>query len=786
MLKTTSLQTPKSGRSRFSKALPAPPPFPAEAAANGTNLNLMPTYTHTPAPTLLTHTQTRTPTYTHTPTYMSGPVSRRPVSPPSSGLPLLKQLPPIDLGPPLPPPKEFEKGILDWDTPMATAAAKPLDSPLPPLPQKPGPPPLMSIPRRRPVGAPAQALSPAVTLAPAPVPVPVPVPVLSPIPASTAAPSLAPSPAPATAPEIISPNPLPSPVTSLSSLLSAYNTDHTSESTPRSSTNSTNDTPGTKDSYSDVSPNQEGSRGTDSPTLPADPKVQSATKDGGSQPPPPPIKDPQPDRQQHQNGSPISDHASTEQLWRRRSVKSDKNIAISELKLTSSNGSTVASGQPSISSQGAPSGASSAYSGPLPSHPSTQTASSAPSAQVRVPLPKSSNAGLPGKNVRPVASRQQINEGEDMGQLASRLKSKDNDNNNNGGYGKNKAPPQQHMLTTTDPSKPLPTINAPPTITRLPTPEYEHNEARSPLSNTVISPVSPASSPELPVDANPSVSPASPPAAANNTNPVLGYQTDNSGLGVPRPLVGLPSSPAANRGQNRPVNQPFPTRSSSKAGSPNEARQPATEVPGSLQVGIQREPPRPANPEYLRTISETGSAASGQTLKTKDNSPNLGASLDASLPERQTGEDEETMTDNPGAALFPRDWFTPIPEDGILDPPPLKDMHFRCITNHRYMTANRQRYNPIACGTCGLRDRNSDAYICSACHLNICAICSGNLRRCRGDLRQLTEQIKGRAAPVDQDDRTVTLTQAAHNGEGDHMGGRSFERENVGGRQHMQ
>ncbi|KAM7197737.1 hypothetical protein V8F33_005461 [Rhypophila sp. PSN 637] len=740
MFGSSSLQTPKSGRSRFSKALPAPPSFPSEEDG--------PTLTAPSNPPPYQN-------YQHTRT----PVRQSPASP-TGGLPFLKELPPIDLGPPLPPPKAFEEGIFGKEAGV-TNLVKPLNSPLPQLPLKPGPPPPMSIPRR-----------------PSPVTLPAP----SPVPVSTAAPSLAPSAAPDIAPTVISPNPLPSPVTSLSSLLSAY-TDHTSESTPRTSTNSTKDSPGTKDPYPPASPNPGASRGTDSPTLPAGPQTQSGVRDDQPLPPPLPEKDYQPQPQSRvgtQDVSPTVNTSPTEQLWRRRSVKSDKNIAVPELKLTSSNGSTVASGNITNSSQGAPSGVGSTNSVPLSSHVQEQTEFSNPT-KITTPLPRSTNAGLPGKNIRPVPSRQQIKEdGSAMGQLVSKSNSKgqrawsrERDNKGDGKTGVGSM--NQHTPTTSAPGKSLPNTKAPQIIARLPTPDYENHEPRGPYSATVISPVSPASSPELPIDGSSAVSPTSPRGAAENTYQALEPNQGFSNLDVRRPLVGLPSSPAASRIQNRPVNQGFPARTSSKAKAPSDdvgTYKQAAEIPESLQVGNQRQLPTPAfNTPDISPVSRTGSAELEKTSTPSKESPQLGVNNDTSFPGPKTANEEleDNMTDNPGAMLFPRDWFSPLPADGVMDALPLTDRHFRCITNHRYMTANRQRYNPIACATCGQRDRISDAYICSACSLNVCPTCSGNLRRCRGDLRQLLQQIKDMGTTTDEDDRTVTITQMNGNGGGDQI-----------------
>jgi hypothetical protein len=117
------------------------------------------------------------------------------------------------------------------------------------------------------------------------------------------------------------------------------------------------------------------------------------------------------------------------------------------------------------------------------------------------------------------------------------------------------------------------------------------------------------------------------------------------------------------------------------------------------------------------------------------------------LPLREADPNQPDHTDHPGAALFPRNWYKPSPANGddnthIPDARPLTDRHYRCLTQHRYMTANKQRTNPVACRTCGHKDRNAECYICSACHLNVCSGCAGLLKRFKGDLRLVLREVR--------------------------------------------
>jgi hypothetical protein len=744
-METSTLQTPKTGRSRFSKALPAPPSFLSDTKSKfKSNLPSLPPSLPSLPPQLpplslgfsTANATARTEQQQQT-------VTRIPVASPR---PPDKLLPPINAGPPLPPPKQLPVK----EAPAMAAVSRPLDSPLPPIPRKLAAQPPMTIPRR-PVAA-----------APPPVAV------------VQAAPALAPAPA--------SPAASPSPVGSISSLLSAYS-NHSAESTPRSSTNSANDLSSAKGSYSTISPGEPAKDSLARLESPSTTLSSPSSSDRNAQkqevnrsrnpaaydqdlPPPPPLKDnhrpntppvdPKPQTQLSQsptatqpqtpltNSSPQQD-----QLWRRRSLRSEKNLAVPELKLVTSHGSTAASAV--ISSQAASSSPNQQQHVVKPQDQPQSTPSAAGS---RVSPSAGANPAFPGRNIRPVASRQQIvAQGEDnMGQKASNLvrdlASKGQESNSairTEEKDATRAPPPAPDVS---PMKPMPNIAAPHSIARLPTPEYESSDVKHPIVQTVVSPVSPASSPDLPTDPKSAVARKTVREVENQvrhakSSPALAPKT-----GIPafagRPPVGLPSSPAANRDRT-PNQSQFPTRTSSRLGDQHRpsaaaARREAAGAAG-LPVPKQREQQFRPVQDDMRTISENGSTASDETVKPKVLGLGVISGNDdsvRSVPQPPPAETEELdHTDNPGAALFPRNWYKPLPADEVMDARPLENKHFRCLTGHRYMTAARQRVNPIACRTCGQKDRNAECYICSACHLNICASCTGKLRRCRGDLDQL-------------------------------------------------
>lgn len=653
--------TPKKGKSRFSKALPSPPAF------------------------LLKKTL------------------------PPSPLPARK---------PLPSPKQTEQALPPRTT-SANAAAKPLDSPLPPVPintrAAAPPPPPMTI-TRRPVAA-TSSLSPTSSDLP-----------------------------------LASPDDSP-----LSSLLSAYSdSNRSSELTQVSSDHDDSHdarpvnggTP--QDSYPANAPE------ISSPKLdelffaplsihPADDNlirgngssIQQGQSGGrqeqetpGQLPPPPTKESGQDGRQTSPTHQPNQTSESTStsqaqsqsttqpQIWRRRSLTTEQNIAVTELNLATSHGSTAP--PTSLITKAAP--------GPPPKDAAQLRPGQPIDASNKSPLPPlTPNAGLPGRNIRPVGSRQQLvgESADSMGQKASRVKNtlkKAGPESDRGTVHERESQSNNALPSfAVHPAKDKTPVQ--PVQQRLPTPEYDSGDLlKSPIVETIVSPVSPASSPDLPSQRRqqpgvPADKPLPSPATgalglypgsslSNQTggNP-LNQKPSQQGL-ASRPPVGLPTSPAANRSGPSPAPNQFPARTTSKAQTEGVA-QPV---------------------ERSRTLSETGSI---ETVK--PHVRDFAISFDTKpLAE----EPREEYTTNPGALRFPRAWAKQIPEGTVFKPVPISEKHHRCITKHQLMHQCRNTYYPLACQACGLKD-NSWRYTCSSCNLRICKSCHTNLRKMGGNLRAL-------------------------------------------------
>lgn len=649
--------TPKKGKSRFSKALPSPPSFFQKKSLP-------------PAPL----------------------PSRKPVPSPVS----VSSLPPR--------------------TSSANSTTKPLESPLPPVPSSAKTSPPMTI-TRRPVagGDPKDS-----TLSP--------------------------------------PSPSDSP---LSSLLSSYSdSNRSSDSTQLSTNGATTPVNNTQqDTYPAIATLEDS--GKISPRLDElffTPLTINSTDDlikgsngagipersGGllqeaaKQLPPPPVKESELEPAQRQRMSPayrpnqasaptaqpqpaIIDSPQAEpqsQIWGRRSLKSEKNLAVTELKLVSSHGSTGSTSSTSEAPPGPPPKDQKGLS-QLHPHNSSETSSTSPASNCN-PLPLTPNAAFPGRNIRPVAPRQQSGEDntDTMGQEASRLKASLKKGGAKGDNGENVKPVKHKENQASLPSFAVhpASNNAPAPLNRLPTPEYDSNDLlKSPIVETIVSPVSPASSPDIPSDRRqlpvaPHEKPLPPPArsAPSHSQKTLPSQ----GLGVRSP-AGLPSNPAASRSASGAPQTPnqFPARTTSKLQEPRTISQP-------VQKG--------------RTLSETESV---ETVKPHIRDFAFSENVGKPLAEEPR---ENEFTDNPGAQRFPRAWGKQISEGMVFQPVPISARHHNCITKHRLMHQCRNTFYPLACQACGLKD-SSWRFTCSSCNLRICKSCRTSLRKVGGSLHGLRQ-----------------------------------------------
>lgn len=694
---TSTLRAPDKGRSRFSKALPAPPPS-LDSSMNKNNTMVLP---------------------------------RRKES---LGLPTL-------------PPKEI----------TTTMLAKPLDSPLPPVPLKTGAPPVtMSIPRR-PVASP---------------------PAVSPPPPAE-----------------------PSPVGSISSLLSAYSRG-SSDSILRSS----DGTASTKDSYLEISPKKEDSINNGLKKIDylpplsfsfSDHEVQEKTsqkpQDGPKKavekletlmadldlPPPPPLKDPQVPRTP--TSAPQSPFSATSsfaaplaaanqspprsQLLRRRSLKKDKPLPLTELKLTSSHGSTADSPSQVQNVQQQPPAPEilPSLAPPQPSSVSNTAVS---------PLSRGYTA-FPGRNIKPQTSKTPSPQPPAMGESASKIEGKIDetfkrrplsDKAIEGGIDA-----KGNIVKQVESGQE-------PTFRRLPTPEYQKSDVKTPITETIVSPVSPVSLTGSPEGFKAPVSNTGSTGASFGGSDVASVRSDAT-LRPPRgPLPTIPGSPrepgVSPATQTSSIEKlSFPVRSASKQPVGTAKGLPRTPAP----LNKQRAPTPSSRPESSSSdtipavVPKTGgSVREGPPVKLSlDTSSATVSSFDNAVQAAGEHVGEPLTPSHP--AYFPKTLLSTSKEVAFRHA--VRESHLRCFTSHATLVSDPNRAGMGKCQVCS-KDDNSPRKSCGHCFLHLCEPCSQVLTDMKGNLKQLMEVvnnqgIKGRdvAAPESTtgsatSDRTIRPTRA--------------------------
>jgi hypothetical protein len=551
---------------------------------------------------------------------------------------------------------------------------------------------------------------------------------------------------------------LPSPSESLSSLLSAYSRSST-ESIVRSSdgTVSARESGTNESSDHDYLPSARSSKQQqheleqEQPSTPSTVTIASglqhhkslprkpiahgnssqAAADSDS-PPPPPSKD---ERRSPQPASPTrnptSDLATSlaspspprPQIWRRRSRSLQGSKDLPNLKLDYSHGSTAAT---QAISQAQTQAAPELQKGTTQTHQKTF----------------SGIIGLPGRNVRPASNKEQPSDPQTMGSGTSKLKHlKDKFHSSRKSKEENEAAPK----TTEAESRPSPY--------RPPTPEYQKQDVKTPILETVVSPVSPASSPE----------PAKDTATSSSTQ--LASLTTNDGIKPPTVHMGPSSAsnlqpakslPDLKAKTPSPVEEPLPPISAYPATGRSS---PALDSPAAPR-GRPFEPlgrPSPRN-HSARPDSRNGPARPDSRNQSIRPDSRRGPEPDSRFVRSSTGdllyrgrygtlypEMKDLPEPNPEATRFPAPSGEVLPEGTIMKSRPLRDCHYDCFQRHKNMIrqANNNRRYPLTCQTCEKSD-SEDRRTCQFCHLRVCESCFEMLDANKRDLRDLMTKVGGK------------------------------------------
>lgn len=475
-----------------------------------------------------------------------------------------------------------------------------------------------------------------------------------------------------------------------------------------------------------------------------------------SRPPTPPTKEIQrpmtprshkalpsaPSEQANRSSSSMADQSPSQpQLWRRRSLKSDKPLTVPQLKLTSSHGSTAASAKEAGALQDT-------SSLPRPRPPFAGSA-------LDSPILKGFQS-FPGRNIRPSPSNKTLPRNPRPEIMTNTKPQEDQD-----GFSQYAQEVQDGYKASS--SEAAPAIS--PHMQRPPTPEYDYDE--SPIDANIPSmrsPTSPASPVTPPTEGRPlSIIPedmirsaaAPAPAAPPPSGPLPSLPPRSSSRGPPAPgnasgRLGLPRSPAP------------PGRSSPGAASPAThspaATSPAVTPPAvSSSTGTSSEVPASVAkmaaslaPSHVKSTSSTSIPSiaisddgDASTIKASSSPQPMRQDHETKqqLAPSSGGGEEATgplVPASPGEAnYFPTTEYSKLffPGD-IIPAPPIKASQLDCFTGHARFVASKNEQHPVACMACRVEDAGA-RFCCSHCTVRICGGCREALNANGRDLAKI-------------------------------------------------
>lgn len=451
----------------------------------------------------------------------------------------------------------------------------------------------------------------------------------------------------------------------------------------------------------------------------------SDTRAQDDRPPTPPMKDSQRQRPTtpKSQGSNVSNDSPTSlsnqspsqpQLWRRRSLKGVRPLAVPELKLTSSHGSTASAQQ-----------VASTMNNVHHSRPSLEH--SVDGASGDSPILNGFDANSSGQSNKPTPAQTSsfTKPPPRMGNKKSR-ESLD-------GFSQYAQEVEDSMGADTytaaeySPARLSPEV---PEIRRPPTPEYATDETRAD-DPAIYSPVSPMTPPDDP-------------------RPLSVIQEDpevSTGAAAP-PTGHLPGLPP--RGSSRLV-----PGAATPSGSPGRAGQPrapyATNSPGPRTAAPAGLAPSPAfQPTMQQALAHTRSASANSvpSIKVTDDEDSSTIKAPASfLPSYALAADEEQgPAAQPGEpAYFPMlhhaAKMASVSHGAVLPAAPLRRAQLECFAGHYRFVASRNEDHPVACQSCRVADAGT-RFTCAHCTVRICADCREVLMMNGRDLGKLVEVLK--------------------------------------------
>ncbi|KAI1458298.1 hypothetical protein F4805DRAFT_144753 [Annulohypoxylon moriforme] len=456
---------------------------------------------------------------------------------------------------------------------------------------------------------------------------------------------------------------------------------------------------------------------------------------------------PAPPRSGAQDGSPASttpkpvgESPPRREIWRRRaSVKSDRSLLVPELKLADSHGSTASTS----ASTSQPPAASTANTDLLPPPPLTQASSNTTS-----PLPPRS-ASLPGRNIRPTKPEPQ--QEDEMRKLSSKLKGL----TTRGENPKESAKAPNDFSRTKDESiksasDAQPEMNPAAPIKDQPKVEQPINAARISAETVAHAPSPAAASSEPPPKESASKSISRRPVGSPVEAQKPEFHKKESSSDLRMQNLGLPRNPRSAR-SNSSLRSPQTTHDVQEAVRPRAAPQPQPVPTIEMTTTMPADSIEPMKkPELFNIVTALNEPSISPNLTTADRKPYRKVSPDVHATNlSDIGESMENVDPqhaekvNEALSRFPRNVSQIVPSaDAVWQAPPITSQHHNCYVRHSKWVPVKNSNYPLACQTCSVQDTNSRK-TCSWCNLRVCYGCHERLMgRYKADLRTLMQNME--------------------------------------------
>ncbi|CAD6456052.1 8425489c-054a-4260-ab6b-52e2fac8d182-CDS [Sclerotinia trifoliorum] len=371
-----------------------------------------------------------------------------------------------------------------------------------------------------------------------------------------------------------------------------------------------------------------------------------------------------------------------QEIWRRRSLVTQKGIEFPDLKLQKSNGSTA-------------------------SPPSKNTNAASDRSLPEIPGQSLRSRGFSDRERGPIPTREapQAPAVPPMGAKVSKLKD----------ISKRKATDQidessRHGDLNTDQTQNLRGGNAQqsknllyPPQDGLPTPEYlEPDKIRSQSSTRKL-----LSQTTVPDDLLPS--------------PQIPTRSDDGHAhGISAPIAGYPSTP-----QESSIVPDLLNRNHSR--DPSETLT-ITSLPGAVRS------PQPHKPHATKTILTPRPPPPVESASLSPSITSTTPTITTNPHSRQTSRTTTSRATSLSYSYFPLSPSALPASATILEAPPITLQHINCFQSHRFMRRSRNNICPLQCQTCSKGDFEQQ-WKCTWCCLRVCGDCMAVLATVRKDLR---------------------------------------------------